>query len=334
MRKFGGSGLFKSRSPWTVVLVVLALGGMIGAAGWRRLHSRLTEPPRSSTSTADTMHLPRVMLWAWERPEDLRFIDPHTTGVAFLAGTVEIRALNAGTAGSEAGVASMEATVVLHPRLQPLSVPPGTALMAVVRVKTPNDLWHRPSLQRASESPASAGPAYTNAQRLRVAEMIASVAGIPDVRAVQVDYDATQSERTFYRQLLEDVRRRLPHGVPLSMTALASWCIGDTWLDSLPEGTIDEAVPMLFRMGPDAANVAAFVQGGNAFRARGCRASLGVSTDEDFSQSLLKGQFNSFAGRRDPRRIYIFSNHAWTKKGVQQLVREIRTWDAESPQSP
>ena len=146
MRKFGGSGLFKSRSPGTVVLVVLALGGMIGAAGWRRLHSRLADPPRSSTSTADTMTLPRVMLWAWERPEDLRSIDPHTTGVAFLAGTVEIRALNAGTAGSEAGVASVEATVVLHPRLQPLLVPPGTALMAVVRVETPNDLWHRPAL--------------------------------------------------------------------------------------------------------------------------------------------------------------------------------------------
>src|SRR5438309_12019664 len=34
--------------------------------------------------------LPNVVLWAWERPEDLRFIDPQRTGVAFLAATVSI----------------------------------------------------------------------------------------------------------------------------------------------------------------------------------------------------------------------------------------------------
>jgi hypothetical protein len=27
---------------------------------------------------------PRVMLWAWERPEDLRFIAPDRVGIAFL----------------------------------------------------------------------------------------------------------------------------------------------------------------------------------------------------------------------------------------------------------
>ena len=42
------------------------------------------------------------------------------------------------------------------------------------------------------------------------------------------------------------VRRRLPRDLPLSMTALASWCAGDTWIEALP---VDEAVPMLSRWG-------------------------------------------------------------------------------------
>ncbi len=314
----------------------LALGVMIAALSWMRLHS----PAAGSSRATDAMHLPRVMLWAWERPQDLRFIDPHTTGVAFLAGTVEIRSLEAEStrsAASTESAASAESTVVLHPRLQPLLVPPGTALMAVVRLETPNDLWHRPGATGdgpgdGTLSPASPTSLYTKAQRLRIAGMIASVAGISGVRAVQVDYDATQSERPFYRQLLEDVRRRLPRGMPLSMTALASWCIGDTWLNALPAGTIDEAVPMLFRMGPDAANVAAFVQRGNPFRAQACRASLGVSTDEAFSQALLNGKVKPFAGGRDPRRIYIFSNRAWTSAAVKQIVAEVDKWDAESPE--
>jgi hypothetical protein len=331
MRKFPGGSLLKRRSFPATFLTFLALGGMIGAAGWIRLH-RNSESRIAPAS--DAMHLPRVMLWAWERPQDLRFIDPRTTGVAFLAGTVEIRSVSQ---GSKESAADEETTVVMLPRLQPLLVPPGTPLMAVVRVETPNDLWHRPALAAARPHTGASSPSptslYSEAQRQRVAGMIASVAAIRGVRAVQVDYDATQSERPFYRQLLEDARRRLPHAVPLSMTALASWCIGDTWLNSLPSGTIDEAVPMLFRLGPDAANVAAFVQDGNSFRARACRASLGVSTDEAFSQSLLKGQLKSLAGRRDPRRIYIFSSRAWTKTGVQQLVTEIHKWDVESPES-
>ena len=34
---------------------------------------------------------PHVFLWAWERPENLEFLDPHIAGVAFLARTVCLR---------------------------------------------------------------------------------------------------------------------------------------------------------------------------------------------------------------------------------------------------
>jgi len=54
------------------------------------------------------------VLWAWERPERLRFVDPHTAGVAFLIRTISWR-------GGE---------VESRPRVQPLEVPAGVALMA------------------------------------------------------------------------------------------------------------------------------------------------------------------------------------------------------------
>jgi hypothetical protein len=50
--------------------------------------------------------LPQYALWAWERPEDLRFINPQNTAVAFLSNTIHLH--------SDA--------VVVRPRLQPPSV--------------------------------------------------------------------------------------------------------------------------------------------------------------------------------------------------------------------
>ncbi|HKX29107.1 MAG TPA: hypothetical protein VJ302_15540, partial [Blastocatellia bacterium] len=51
---------------------VAAVAAMLGAYQWG--HSR---PPR-------------IVLWAWERPENLEFIDPGRIGVAFLARTIRL----------------------------------------------------------------------------------------------------------------------------------------------------------------------------------------------------------------------------------------------------
>src|SRR5258708_1560376 len=63
---------------------------------------------------------PRIMVWAWERPEKLDFLDPNEAGVAFLARTIHVRG----------------DVVTARPRMQPLVVKPGTALMAVVRIES------------------------------------------------------------------------------------------------------------------------------------------------------------------------------------------------------
>src|SRR5688500_2943378 len=163
------------------------------------------------TKPVDT--LPPVRLWAWERPEDLTFIDPQKTGVAFLAKTITLR-------GDK---------VLVRPRLQPLTLPEGAKTIAVVRIET--DRSDSPSLSRT-----------------QLSQTVREIRDSSVSSAVQIDFDATVSQRNFYRSLLETLRRDLPASTAISITALASWCAGDDWLSDLP---IDEAVPMLFRLGVD-----------------------------------------------------------------------------------
>jgi hypothetical protein len=185
------------------------------------------------------------MLWAWERPTDLRFINPKQTGVAFLARTIRLRS-------GEVGIGL---------RLQPLNLPDGTPVMAVARVET--DAVNRPTLSAQ--------------QREQLVVAIAEMAKLPNVSNIQIDFDALKSERAFYRDVIVDVRRLLPDAVSLSITALASWCTYDEWLSDLP---IDEAVPMLFRMAGDGKQIARRLDAGDDFIAPPCRHSYGISTDE------------------------------------------------------
>jgi hypothetical protein len=235
----------------------------------------------SEKATTGQIGMPPLMLWAWERPDDLSDLDTRRVGVAFLAGTIFIRSI-----APDGGDAPDEG-VVLRPRLQPLRVPEYVPLMAVVRIETKQG-WSQSTYQTAQPTESADGP-YTEEQRRRVVSSISRLAALSEVRAVQIDFDATRSEQGFYRALLIDLRKALPSGTPVSITALASWCVGDPWLAKLPPGTINEAVPMLFRMGPDGPSVASFLNGGNKFRVAACRGSIGVSTDESFSQEVLRG---------------------------------------------
>ncbi len=217
--------------------------------------------------------MPRVMLWAWERPTDLRFINPKETGVAFLARTIRLHS----------------GEIEVRPRLQPLDLPEATSVMAVARVET--DAVHKPE--------------FSALQRDRVAGAIAGMAKLPNVSNIQIDFDATQSERVFYRDVIFEVRRRLPDSVGLSITALASWCTYDDWLSDLP---IDEAVPMLFRMAGDGKQIARRLDAGEDFPALPCRHSYGISIDEPRS------------GLSMTRRLFVFNPGSWTEDSVRAIL--------------
>lgn len=205
--------------------------------------------------------LPAQVLWAWEEPEDLRFLDPEKTGAAYLAETLRL-----------------SDRVEVRARKQPLMVADGARVMAVVRVEAGREFRDTPELRRET------------------AARVAAVAG-PAVVAVQVDFDAKASQRAFYEDVLRQLRAAMPVGMPLSMTALLSWCSGDDWIANLP---VDEAVPMHFRLGMEARDPLAAGAGAWRVVEPKCRGSVGVSTDEEWP-GMVAGE-----------RVYIFAPHPWT----------------------
>jgi hypothetical protein len=79
---------------------------------------RWSQSPAAPHSLAAPGQLPPLMLWAWERPTDLRGLSSGI-GVAFLSQTIH---LQSGAIG-------------ISPRRQKLVVSPGTRLVAVTRIE-------------------------------------------------------------------------------------------------------------------------------------------------------------------------------------------------------
>lgn len=232
-----------------------------------------------STAAKELDHLsgPHLFLWAWERPEDLSFVDPKAAGIAFFAGTVRIKD---------------NRTVIIAARHQPLKVSYRSSLIAVVRIEP----------DRLSQQ----GVPHT--LRFDAAAAIIRLIEPFNITQVQIDFDARVSERTFYRELLEDLRKRLPEHISLSITALASWCIHDRWINNLP---VDYVVPMLFRMGPESREIVRFLEKNGDFREPLCRSSIGVSTDERIA--IPPG-----------KRVYVFSPVRWTEDMVEDVLRRSK----------
>jgi hypothetical protein len=133
--------------------------------------------------------------------------------------------------------------------------------------------------------------------------MIASVLQ-PGVGALQIDYDAVSSERAFYTELARVVRAQIPREIPLTMTALVSWCASDDWIRDLP---VADAVPMYFRMGPEPYLRKA------ALRSPLCRSSTGLSTDE-----LIRVPLH--------RRVFLFHPRPWTREALRDAMAEANRW--------
>jgi hypothetical protein len=264
-----GHNLLNKASIYSTAKIAIVLAALLAGAS-----DTLATTGRSAR--ADQMsRMPRVILWAWERREDLRFIDPDETGVAYLARTLDL-------AGDG---------VIVRPRFEPLRVPPHTMLIAVVRIEVDRRL--RPTLSASQRAEAA---------RV-IAELVRTVPA-----AIQIDFDARRSERTFYSDLLTDIRSRMPPSVPLSMTALASWCLDDDWLSGLP---VDEVVPMIYRMGPDAKEISTYLRGGGQFAPAFSRNSVGLSLDAQV------------AGLAAGKRVYLFSPRPWTAEALRSAIRDV-----------
>jgi hypothetical protein len=219
--------------------------------------------------------MPPQILWAWERPEDLRFLDANKFGVAFLAQTLVLQ----------------NDEIIYKPRRQPLEIAPNVYAIAVTRIETSKLGGRR--------------PAFSAQQQTKIVELIKQTLERPNVRHVQIDFDAVASERKFYGALMNELKTVLPENTPLTMTSLASWCVGDAWFNDFP---VDEAVPMVFEMGADAEKIRSFLSNGNDWREPLCRGSYGFSVDEPLNIKLEPN-----------RRVYYFKSSAWNKSDLEKL---------------
>lgn len=235
---------------------------------------------QTAVSDADLNgQMPKIILWAWERPEDLRFLDARKFGVAFLAETLFLQ-------GDK---------VIFRPRRQPLKVSPQTYLIAVTRIETDK----------------TNPPALSDAQKSEIISNVRQTLEMANVKAVQIDFDAMASERGFYKSMIRDLKKELPAATPLTITALASWCASDNWLNDLP---LDEAVPMAFQMGADNKTIRAFLADGNDWREPLCRHSYGIGLNEPLQIDFKAN-----------RRFFIFNSNpnGWKVADLERLPEGI-----------
>jgi hypothetical protein len=218
----------------------------------------------------------RLILWAWERPEDLRFAPD--AEVALQVGFVEIAGDNVRARGRRFPLTAVR--------------PPETLLVHV-------QIDHGRPL------------AWTPALRARVAAAVRHYASAMPAGRVQLDFEVRESERPVLLDVLRDLRRALPSGTLLSMTALASWCMYEDWLSDAP---VDEIVPMLFRMQKGGEAIAKTLAEGGDFRHPRCRAALAISTDSPIL-------------RAPPgRRVYLFNPRSWTSDAFRKARHAVEAW--------
>ncbi|MEZ5306874.1 MAG: DUF3142 domain-containing protein [Pyrinomonadaceae bacterium] len=219
-----------------------------------------------------------TVIWAWERAEDLTWLPTDgSLGVAFYVQSIQLASDG----------------FVVKPRRNPLRLPEGVKRIAVTRIES----------ARGNESHA-----VPDSRIASLAEAIAKTAKEKDVSGIQIDFDAAASERGFYRSLVAKVRELIPGEMLLSITALASWCEGDRWLQDM---NVDEAVPMLFDMGREGESIFARIRGGKAFKEPKCSNSFGLNVNRLLPKTLTKS-----------RRVYYFNNSAWRKHDLESILKE------------
>ena len=243
-------------------------------------HIRICQHPyKSSNRPTQRQEYPKVFLWVWRYDADMQWIDRTKCGIAYLAGTIKV---------GKKGVSK-------YPRLNSLKVPDNTSVEAVIRIEAEPgfilDSSNLPIIQKSIES------------------LIPS----KNISALQIDFDATRSQRKFYKHLLEEIRATsLPSNLPLNMTALASWTIFDKWTADMP---VNSVVPMFFRMGKDRHKMISCLKKGMV-KDSDC---LGLAVDEPDVFEAVK-EHNLLKGFK---RFYLFSPGGWGSSKSKSFAKNL-----------
>jgi len=229
-----------------------------------------------SKSKSNEINVP-ITIWVWERSENLYFLKDKKVSFAYLSGTV--------TKTNE--------NLVYYSRQQPLRIPDNRKTIAVVRIeeKSDNHKFEDNDLDKISNY------------------IVKSCTEKDSNISCQIDFDATESQIGFYKNLVINVREKLPKEMKLSLTALVSWCTNnESWFKDLP---IDEVVPMFFRLGKDQNIYWQRIKEGKLDISNVCQKAIGIATDEPMPNKIYM--------KNKP--IYIFNNKYWTSKdwGIMKL---------------
>ena len=221
--------------------------------------------------------LPRFVLWAWERPEDLSFLEDKSIGVAYYAG----------------GIVYSNYGMELIPRLNTIIIKPETKKIAVIRIDN-----------------KGSGSSLKSDYLKMSANFITNLCKDSNLTACQIDFEVRSSEKDFYKKLISEVRNKLTYRVPLTITALASWCDKNSWLNSLAI----MATPMFYRLGLEDHEIKTGLVGKTFMQARACQKSIGVSTDEKLPDSKY---FKN-------KSIFIFNPNSWTSASLADIMSRIK----------
>jgi len=197
---------------------------------------------------------PQLVVWAWERPEDLRFL-PADVEIAVQTGFVELHGDH----------------LFARARRFPLMAADRQVATALVHVQ----IDHRQPLR------------WTPDLRRQLADAVIRLASSAHADRLQLDFEVRASERQVLLDLTGDLRQRLPAGHRLSMTALAAWCDTEDWVR---QAGADEVAPMLFRMGPKGEALKSRLAGGGDFSNPECRKAFAVSVDAPLVRAPVDGE--------------------------------------------
>jgi hypothetical protein len=230
-------------------------------------------------------HAPAVTLWAWERDEDMSFVDPSKVSVSYFAGMIYVR----------------NSSINFRPRTQRLKLAAGTQTIPVFRIETLRNGVH-------GKFDASCADHVVEAITTQLKTLSPS-------NMVQIDFDALEDERSFYTTILRKLRKELPSQTKISITALSSWLLCDKWLKN---GDADEVVSMLFSIGADKKNILDRIQIQKLDSGTNANLALGISANETSTNKILFGshlqtQFD---------RLYIFNSHPWTRDRFAAITKE------------
>ncbi len=231
---------------------------------------------------------PRLMLWSWQKIEDLSAIDTRKVGVALLVGRFTVD----------------KNKIALEPRLSQLQLPPGCYREAVARV----EMKQMPDQSKMEEVTTKLAHSIVNL-----------VLAHSHYEGLQIDFDAKELERPFYVHLLKQLRTQLPPGLSLSMTALASWSQGDQWLrqaiasDHLP---VDYVVPMFFTMGVGKEQALRLLQD-NLPKPFNGHSAMGLSIGETAAISQISSKLNNLD------RIYLFCSPGWQHDRIKYAEKLV-----------